>query len=47
MKLQQTKDGQLFLNLRKAIANANSWKKGDDLELFLDQRGQWVLKKIN
>lgn len=43
MKLQKTR-GQYTVTLPKAIVEAKGWKKGDDLNIVIDNLGQVILK---
>ena len=44
VNLQQTKDGQFFLNVPKAIATAKGWKKGMVIEFIIDNLGNIIIK---
>ena len=45
MKLQQMKTGQYFVFLPTQITRAKGWKKGDDIKVTIDSKGDLVLKK--
>ena len=45
MKLQQMKNRQYFITLPNQIIRAKEWKKGDDIKIEIDQKGNLVLKK--
>ncbi|MBI4159262.1 hypothetical protein HY500_03310 [Candidatus Woesearchaeota archaeon] len=45
MKLQQMKNRQFFVTLPNQIVRAKEWKKGDDIKIEIDQKGNLVLKK--
>ena len=46
-KLQQmtASNNQFLLTLPKQIMMAKGWKKGDDIKVEIDQKGNLVLKK--
>jgi bifunctional DNA-binding transcriptional regulator/antitoxin component of YhaV-PrlF toxin-antitoxin module len=43
-KIQQIKDGQLYITIPKAIADAKGWEKGLELEFIIDNLGQVILR---
>jgi hypothetical protein len=43
MRVQETKGGQKFINLPKAICTSAGWIKGADLELRLNRSGRYEL----
>lgn len=45
MKLQQMKNRQFFVTLPNQIVRAKEWKKGDDIKIEIDQKGNLILKK--
>ena len=45
MKIQQLKSGQHFITLPSQIVRAKLWKKGDDLKVEINPKGDIVLKK--
>lgn len=44
-KLQYDLNKQYKLTLPKALIEAKSWKKGDEIKVVLDAEGNLVLKK--
>ena len=45
MKLQQLKNGACVLTLPKQIVDAKQWKKGDDIKIRINDKGEIVLYK--
>ena len=45
MKLQQTQDSQMFLNLPRAILRAKNWRKSDIIDIIITKEGDLLLKK--
>lgn len=45
VKLQYDHNGQYKITLPKQIALAKGWKKGDNLRIRLNERGNLVLEK--
>lgn len=45
MKLQRFKNGSYFISLPRAMVNAKLWQVGDTLNLELDLKGNYLLKK--
>ncbi len=45
MKLQFDTNEQYKLTLPKALVVAKGWKKGDEIEIRLDENGNIVLRK--
>ena len=45
MKLQFDKNNQYKLTLPKALIEAKGWKKGDEIDIKLDENGNIILKK--
>ena len=39
------KNRQFFVTLPNQIVRAKEWKKGDDIKIEIDQKGNLVLKK--
>lgn len=46
MKLQLMNDKQFFLTLPNQIVRAKKWKKGDNIRVEIDMKGDLVLKLI-
>ena len=47
VKLQYDANGQFKLTLPKALMTAKGWKKGDNILLQLDSKGNIILVKHN
>ena len=45
LKLQETKDGELFFNIPDDVLDRLGWEEGDDIK-FVEQDGGFLLKKI-
>lgn len=45
MKLQELKTGQYFLCLPRQIVRAKGWKKGDQIKVEIDTKGNILLMK--
>ena len=45
MKLQQLKHGVFVVSLPSQIIRAKEWKKGDDIQAKINDKGEIVLKK--
>lgn len=45
MKLQFDKNNQYKLTLPKVLLEAKGWKKGDEIEIRLDDKGNMLLRK--
>jgi len=45
MKLQKMNDKQFFITLPNQIIRAKDWKKGDNIKVVIDGKGDIVLKK--
>ena len=45
MKLQQMKNRQYFITLPNQIIRAKGWKKGEEIKIEIDLKGNLVLKK--
>lgn len=45
MKLQFDKNNQYKLTLPKVLIEAKGWKKGDEVEIKLEEKGGIVLRK--
>ena len=45
MKLQQMKNRQYFITLPNQIIRAKEWKKGDDIQVKISDKGEIVLRK--
>jgi bifunctional DNA-binding transcriptional regulator/antitoxin component of YhaV-PrlF toxin-antitoxin module len=44
--IQETKNGQYFITLPKAIADFKGWKKGTKLEFTEDRFGEVIVKEV-
>ena len=47
MKLQQLKTGQFFVCLPQQILRAKGWKKGDNIKVEIDSKGDLRLRKVD
>lgn len=45
-KLQYPNKKQYTITIPKSLVAAKGWKKGDDLEFVLDDKGQIILRKV-
>ena len=45
LKLQETKDGELFFNIPDDVLNRLGWEEGDDIK-FVEKDGGFLLKKV-
>ena len=45
LKLQETKDGELFFNIPDDILERLGWEEGDEIK-FVEQDGGFLLKKV-
>ena len=45
LKLQETKDGELFFNIPDDILDRLGWEEGDEIK-FVEQDGGFLLKKV-
>lgn len=45
MKLQQMNEKQYFITLPNQIVRAKGWKKGDEISLKINQKGELILNK--
>lgn len=45
VKLQYDSNKQFKITLPKPLAFAKGWEKGDEIDIFLDEAGNIVLKK--
>lgn len=45
-RLQYPNKKQFTITIPKSLVAAKGWKKGDDLEFVLDDKGQIILKKV-
>lgn len=45
MRLQQLKDGTFILCLPRVIVRALKWKKFDNLEVYIQNKGVYIIKK--
>ena len=43
-RIYQSKKGQCFVTVPKAIARAKGWKGGDEVEWIIDNLGQLILR---
>ncbi|MCX6817719.1 MAG: hypothetical protein NTU57_02585 [Candidatus Aenigmarchaeota archaeon] len=46
MKLQETKTGQLTVTIPRPLARAMGLKKGDELQVAINQRGNLEISKL-
>lgn len=44
MKLQKMNNRQFFITLPSSIVKAKGWKKGDSLDIVLDNKGNLFIK---
>jgi bifunctional DNA-binding transcriptional regulator/antitoxin component of YhaV-PrlF toxin-antitoxin module len=47
MKIQQMKNGQHFITLPRQIVRAKNWKKGQELEIIINDQGQLIIKEVD
>ena len=45
MKLQKMNNRQFFVTLPNQIIRAKNWKKGEDIKIEIDSKGNLVLSK--
>jgi bifunctional DNA-binding transcriptional regulator/antitoxin component of YhaV-PrlF toxin-antitoxin module len=45
LKLQETKDGELFFNIPDDVLDRLGWEEGDDIK-FVEKDGGFLLKKV-
>lgn len=45
-KLQYPNKKQYTITIPKSLVAAKGWKKGDDLEFVLDDKGNIILRKV-
>jgi len=46
MKLQRMKSGQFFLTMPSQIVRAKGWKKGNNIGIEINMKGDIVLKQL-
>jgi hypothetical protein len=45
--ITQEEDGDLLIPIPPALVKALDWKEGDDIEINLDDKGDYVFTKAN
>jgi bifunctional DNA-binding transcriptional regulator/antitoxin component of YhaV-PrlF toxin-antitoxin module len=45
MKLQKSKNNQYYITLPKLMVEAKGWKKGQELKIEFNHKGEFILKE--
>ena len=46
MRIQETKNGQHFITLPIMIVKGKGWKKGTELKIQINEKGDIILKEV-